>query len=70
MPTVVRQHDHRGRPQLDINIDQVEMLQSSGYSWKEVADAIGVSRTIWRHLQEQNITLTSYTDISDQDLDD
>ena len=33
--------------------------------------AIGISRTtIWRRLQEQNITLTSYTDINDQDLDD
>ena len=71
MPTVIRRHGHHGRPLLGINIDQVELLRTVGYSWQEVADAIGASRTtVWRHLQEQNITLSSYTDISDQDLYD
>ena len=71
MPNVDRQHDLRGRPFLHINIDQVEMLRHVGYTWQEVADAIGVSRTtLWRRLQEQNVTLSSYTDISDHDLDD
>ena len=56
---------------LGINIDQVELLRTVGYSRQEVADAIGASRTtVWRCLQEQNITLSSYTDISDQDLYD
>ena len=71
MPTVIRRHGHRNRPRLGINIDQVELLRTVGYSWQEVADAIGASRTtVWRRLQEQNITLSSYTDISDQDLYD
>ena len=68
MPTVIRRHGHRGRPLLGINIDQVELLRTVGYSWQEVADAIGASRTtVWRHLQEQNIMLSS---LSDQDLYD
>ena len=59
-----------GRPVLGIDIDQVEMLRQVSYSWEEVAGAVGVSRTtLWRRLQEQNVTLSSYTDISDADLD-
>ena len=59
-----------GRPVLRIDIDQVEMLRQVGYSWKEISDAIGVSRsTLRRRLQEQNLTLSSYSDISDGDLD-
>ena len=46
------------------------MLRSVGYTWQEVADAVGVSRTtLWRRLQEENVTLSSYTEISDHDLD-
>ena len=33
----------RGRPFLPVNIDQVEMLRGTGYTWDEVANAIGVS---------------------------
>ena len=59
-----------GRPVLRIDIDQVEMLRQVVYSWKEISDAVGVSRsTLWRCLQEQNLTLSSYSDISDSDLD-
>lgn len=59
-----------GRPVLRIDIDQVEMLRQVGYSWKEISDAVGVSHsTLWRCLQEQNLTLSSYSDISDGDLD-
>ena len=70
MPTVIRRHGHRSRLLLGINIDQ-RIATNCLYSWQEVADAIGASRTtVWRHLQEQTIMLSSYTDVSDQDLYD
>ena len=66
----VEMSDRPDRPLLGIDIDQVELLRQVGYSWQEVADAMGVSRTtLWRRLQEQNVTLSSYSDISDADLD-
>ena len=34
---------HCGRPFLPVNIDQVEMLRGTKYTWEEVANAIGVS---------------------------
>lgn len=71
LPSIERQPGIPGRPFLHINIDQVEMLRQVGYTWQEVADAVGVSRTtLWRRLQEQNVTISSYTDISDADLDE
>ena len=46
---------HRGRPFFPVNIDQVKMLRGTGYTWDEVANAIGVSQiTLWCHLTEQN----------------
>lgn len=60
----------RGRPRIMVNVDQVEMLRSAGYTWNEIADAFLVSRsTIWRRIRESGICLSSYTDISDNDLD-
>ena len=60
----------RGWPFLPVNIDQAEMLRGRGYTWDEVANAIGVSRTtLWRCLTEQNVTLSPYVDIFDHDLD-
>ena len=71
VPHVEMQASHPGRPILCINIDQVEMLRQVGYSWLEVSEAVGVSRsTLWRRLQERNVTITTYTDISDNDLDE
>ena len=62
-PNVEIQPHCSGRPMLCINVDQVEMLRQVGYSWQEVADAVGVSRTtLWRRLREQNVTLSPYTD--------
>ena len=70
-PNVEIQPHCSGRPMLCINVDQVEMLRQVGYSWQEVADAVGVSRTtLWRRLREQNVTLSPYTDISDDELDE
>ena len=69
-PSIERSCGYCGRPSLHINIDQVEMLRDIGYTWQEVADAVGVSRTtLWRRLREENISISSYTEISDCDLD-
>ena len=55
---------------MPVNIDQVEMLRGTGYTWDEVANAIGVSQTtLWRHLTEQSVTLSPYVDIFDHNLD-
>ena len=60
-----------GRPSLVLNIEHIEFLRSSGYTWEEVASALRVSRsTIWRRLRELDIKIEKYTDISDSCLDD
>lgn len=59
-----------GRPKITINLESVEFLRDNGYTWNQVADAIGVSRTtLWRRLREEGIELNSYTGISDDELD-
>ena len=60
----------RGRPFLPINIDQVEMLRGTGYTWDEVANAIAFSQTtLWCRLTEQNVTLSPHVYICDHGLD-
>ena len=40
------------------------------YTWQEVADVLMVSRTtLWQHLTEMSIPLSTYTDIDDDELD-
>ena len=56
-----------GRPRVVVNIDNVELLRSAGFTWKE---ALLVSRcTIWRRLRECGSSLSKYSDISDSALD-
>lgn len=60
----------RGRPKIVVNIESVELLRSCGYTWKEVADALQVSRTtVWRRLKESGVEIAKYTEISDDELD-
>ena len=60
-----------GRPQVLVNLEQVELLRGCGYTWVEVADCLNVSRsTIWRRLKEMDVSLETFSDISDSDLDD
>ncbi len=60
-----------GRPLLALNIELIEFLRSSGYTWQEVCSVIGVSRsTVWRRLKDSGIEMDKYTDISDSQLDD
>ena len=59
----------RGRPKIYINVDQVELLRSGGYTWDEIADCFLVSRaTIWRRLREAGVVASKYSDISDGNL--
>jgi len=40
------------------------------YTWSAVADVLMISRTtLWRRLRKMDISLSSYTDISDSELD-
>ncbi len=60
-----------GRPKIQLNFEQIELLRSAGYNWNEVADAFMVSRsTVWRRLREYGtVSMGRYSDISDSDLD-
>ena len=40
------------------------------YTWNDVAEVLMISRTtLWRRLREMNFPLSSYSDISDSELD-
>ena len=59
-----------GRPRLLIKIEHVELLQSVGFTWQEIADAVQVSRTtLWRRLREEGVATSRYSGISEDDLD-
>ena len=59
-----------GRPKILVNIDQVELLRSAGFTWQEIANALQVSRTtLWRRLSEMNISTERFSDVCDLDLD-
>lgn len=60
-----------GRPRLVVNIEQVELLRSSDFTWQEVAGVVGVSRTtLWRRLHKLGVPLEGYSDIDDDQLDE
>lgn len=60
-----------GRPQVVVNIEQVELLRSSDYSWQEISSVVGVSRTtLWRRLHKLGVPLEGYSDMRDDQLDD
>ena len=61
----------RGRPRLVVNIEQVELLRSCGFTWEETSQLVGISRTtLWRRLHSLCVPLQKYSDIFDSDLDD
>ena len=67
---IVHHHGLVGRPKVLVNIDQVELLRSAGFTWQEIANALQVSRTtLWRRLCEMDISTKKYSDICDFDLD-
>ena len=59
-----------GRPGVIVNIEQVELLRTSGFTWEEVSLIISVSRTtLWRRFHQLGVPLQKYSDISDSYLD-
>lgn len=67
---VIMPQGRRGRPSLVVNIEQVELFRSVGYSWLEVFNLLSVSRiTLWRRFRDLNIPTSRFADISDQELD-
>lgn len=66
----VTSEGRRGRPSLVVNIEQVELFRSVGYSWSEISDLLSVSRTtLWRRFHDLNISTCPYSDINDVELD-
>ena len=60
----------RGRPTILLNLETVELLRGSGYTWNEIAGSLQVSRTtLWRRLNEAGYEVEKFTDISDDELD-
>lgn len=53
-----------------LNLETVELLRGSGYTWNEIAESLQVSRTtLWRCLNEAGYEIERFTDISDDELD-
>lgn len=61
---------YRGRPSILLNLEKVELLRSSGYTWNEIATSLQVSRTtLWRRIREEGYEIERFTDVSDDELD-
>ena len=60
-----------GRPRINVSLDYVEFLRSLRFSFTQIAALLGISRaTLYRRLGEGGVNhLSTYTDISDADLD-
>ena len=59
-----------GRPKLIVNVEQVELLRTAGYTWEEVSCVLNVSRTtLWRRFHELGLPLQKYSEINDRCLD-
>ena len=60
-----------GRPKLDIKKETLLNLKNLGFTWKEIASMLLVSRwTVGRRVKEFGIeNITGYSDISDDELD-
>ncbi len=61
----------RGRPALDVSVEDIEYLRGMRFSWTKIAEILGISRsTLYRRLEEEGIECDrQYTVISDYDLD-
>lgn len=60
-----------GRPKLNVPQEQLQFLIERRFNTTQIASLLGVSpRTIERRLREHNLNIsTSYSNLSDQDLD-
>ncbi len=60
-----------GRPPVDIDFDDVELLRTLLFTWSDIAKMLGVSRsTLYRKVEEEGLRPSfSYTNITDAQLD-
>ena len=59
-----------GRPWLLVNLDHVELLRNTGYSWTDIAKVFNISRsTLWSRITEAGMSIDNFSDVSDADLD-
>jgi len=48
--------DKVGRPQVTINIEQVECFRTAGFTWQEISRLLGIGcTTLWRRLTELGV---------------
>ena len=60
----------RGCPKVFLNIDFIELLKEAGYSWLQISQVVGTSRTtLCRRLKESGFSICKFSDISDSALD-
>ena len=60
-----------GHPRVAINFELVELMHSSGFTKSDIVKALLISRTtLWQSLREQGVHLDSYSELSDDDLDE
>ena len=70
MPTMYISNGGPGRLRIVINMEMVELLCSTNFTWDEIAKLVGVSRsTLWRKLSEHDGIPHYFSDISDDTLD-
>lgn len=58
-----------GRPRLDVRIEDILLLRRLNYSWTKVARMLNISCHILYRLQENGINTSSFTNISESELD-
>ena len=56
---------------MEVDVEEVEYLRSLRFSWKKIAEIIGISRrTLYRRLNEWNLPIDiKYSTITDENLD-
>lgn len=60
-----------GRPSVNIDFDDIELLRHLNFTWCNIANILGISRsTIYRRIEEEGLQRNfTYTNISDAELD-
>ena len=60
-----------GRPCIQLNKEDILELRQLNFSWKKIASILGVSRqTLYRRLEEFDISTDKFSDMSQIDLDE
>jgi AraC-like DNA-binding protein len=60
-----------GRPAIQISCEMIENLRGLGFTWKKIADILGVSRwTLYRRMRECGVSSASnFSSLTDEELD-